>query len=267
MSSVQHLPVPRVVARAAGGVRPRLRAALLLTASTAVMTFTAAVMLVVATLTLFRARRLYREVLARAAGLLILRMWGLRLVIHRERPWPTAQAIYISNHTSTIDMFVLIALGLPNARFFLSGFLRKIVPLGIIGYLMGIFWTPSQAIRADRIRCFARAERILRRTGESVYLSPEGERVTTGEIGPFNKGTFHLATNLKVPIVPMYILIPSTIDPGKGLVAGAGTVHVYVEPPIDTSGWALEDLLANKEKVRDHYLQLHRRLRAAHAPA
>ena len=47
------------------------------------------------------------------------------------RSW-RRQTVYVSNHSSTLDLFVLVALGLPNTRFFLSGFLQKIVPLGII---------------------------------------------------------------------------------------------------------------------------------------
>jgi 1-acyl-sn-glycerol-3-phosphate acyltransferase len=56
----------------------------------------------------------------------------------------------------------------------------------------------------------------LERTGESVYLSPEGERVTGGRVGHFNKGAFHLATDLHAPIVPLFLRIPRAMDPGKG---------------------------------------------------
>ena len=85
---------------------------------------------------------------------------------------------------------LLIALALPRTRFFLSGFLRKVVPIGIIGTLIRIFWTVPQEFAERRREIFKRADRILRETGDSVYLSPEGMRVTTGEIGAFNKGSF-----------------------------------------------------------------------------
>ena len=94
--------------------------------------------------------------------------------VHGAPPWPSSQTVYVSNHTSTLDLFILVALGLPNTRFFLSGFLRKILPLGIISSMMGTFFTVPQSDPAERARIFARAARILRRTGESVYLSPEG---------------------------------------------------------------------------------------------
>jgi 1-acyl-sn-glycerol-3-phosphate acyltransferase len=171
--------------------------------------------------------------------------------VHGAPPWPSGQIVYVSNHTSTLDIFILVALGLPNTRFFLSGFLRKIVPLGIISAMMGTFFTVPQSNPEERTRIFARAARTLKRTRESVYLSPEGERVTTGTVGHFNKGAFHLATDLRAPIVPMFLSIPPEVDPKRGVDARPGTVHVHVLPAVDTREWVLEDLLQNKEQVRD----------------
>jgi 1-acyl-sn-glycerol-3-phosphate acyltransferase len=201
-------------------------------------------------LTLFRARRLYA---ACATGIsrAILRLYGIRMSVHGAPPWPSGQTVYVSNHTSTLDIFILVALGLPNTRFFLSGFLRKILPLGIISSMMGTFFTVPQSNPAERARIFARAARILKATRESVYLSPEGERVTTGTVGHFNKGAFHLATDLHAPIVPMFLQIPPDVDPKRGLDARPGTVHVYVLPAVDTRGWVLDDVMANKERVRE----------------
>lgn len=236
-------------------LRHRLRLAAQVVASLVVMTAGACAMLVVATLTGFRLRRFYSERMAAALGRILLAIFGVRFVVHRPGTWPSGQVVYISNHTSTIDMFVLIALGLPNTRFFLSGFLRKMIPLGIIGYLIGIFWTVPQERTDDRRRIFQRASRVLARSGESVYLSPEGERVTTGRIGHFNKGAFHLATALRAPIVPLFIRIPREIDPGKGLGARPGTVHVHVGPAIDTSAWRVDDVESNRDRMRACYEQ------------
>ena len=236
----------------------RGRVVVLTVASVAVMTIGALLTLVIALLTLCQARRLYTEVLAKWIGRTILWMWGIRVILHPENPFPLTQAMYISNHTSTLDLFVLIALGLPNTRYFLSGYLRTLLPLGVMGYFTGIFWTVPQEYADKRVRCFQEAERALRRTGESVYLSPEGERVTTGQVGHFNKGAFHLATTLGAPIVPLYLYIPRDSDPGKGFDARPGTVHVYVNTPISTSNWTLDDLDRNRRRVRRLFVEFHR---------
>lgn len=225
--------------------------------SFAVLTFGSLVMLVVAIPTLGMARRFYSETIGRWIGAAVLRLSGVRYRIHGEPAAPSVQTIYVSNHASTIDVFLLIALALPRTRFFLSGFLRKMVPIGIIGTLIRIFWTVPQEYPERRREIFKRADRILRETGDSVYLSPEGMRVTTGEIGAFNKGSFHLATSLHAQIVPIYIAIPRAIDPGMGYDAKPGTTDVYFLPPIDTSSWRLEDLDENRSAVRDLFVRVH----------
>ena len=169
----------------------------------------------------------------------------------------------MSNHTSSLDLFILVALGLPNTRFFLSGFLRKWIPLGFIASMMGTFFTVPQDRPDERRRIFTRAGEVLRRTGESVYLSPEGGRITTGDIGHFNKGAFHLATVLRAPIVPLYFHIPTDVDPGLGYRAGRGIVDVHVLPPIHTTDWKEADVVENKEKVRELFVRTHQELRCA----
>lgn len=232
-------------------------------ASLLAMTVGALVMLAAAIVTLFSAPRFYREKIGATLGRVVLAIWGIDFVVHGKPSPPDMQTVYVSNHTSTIDMFVLIALALPNTRFFLSGYLRKVLPLGLIGYLIGIFWTVPQSFPDHRRRIFMRAEEVLRRTGESVYLSPEGERVTSGEIGPFNKGSFHLAAALGAPIVPMYLHIPAAINPGKGLNAGAGTVHVHFRPPVDTRAWRVADAADHRDRMREFYVSWHRDLQQA----
>jgi 1-acyl-sn-glycerol-3-phosphate acyltransferase len=217
---------------------------------------TALVLAPLGLITAFRARRIYARV-AQGAAILILRLYGVRLRVQQQRPFPRSQTIYISNHSSTIDLFALVALGLPNCRFFLSGFLRRYIPFGFIAWMMGTFFTVPQDRPAERRAIFARAERTLRHTGESVYLSPEGGRVTTGAIGHFNKGAFHLATNLRAPILPLYFAIPREIDPGRGYDARAGVVTVHVLPAIDTSTWTLDDLLLNTARVREILVTRH----------
>ncbi|HUQ48970.1 MAG TPA: lysophospholipid acyltransferase family protein [Gemmatimonadaceae bacterium] len=232
-----------------------------------VMAFGALVMLLVAVPTVFMARRLYAEVIGKRIGAAVLKLWGVSYSVHRDGPPPQRQVVYISNHPSTIDLFLLIALGLPRTRFFLGGFLRKIIPIGIIGYLVRIFWTVPQEFPEKRRQIFQRADRILRQSGDSVYLSPEGMRVTTGEIGRFNKGSFHLATSLGAPIVPLYFEIPADTNPGMGYDARPGNIDVWFLPPIETAHWRVEDVEHNRDRVHELYLRIHDAVRAGVSPA
>jgi 1-acyl-sn-glycerol-3-phosphate acyltransferase len=231
-----------------------VRAFFLLVTALLLMTLAALAMLLVRALTLGGGRRFCAEVIGKWVGRAVLRVAGIRMVVHQERPFPGSQTIYVANHSSTLDLFLLMALALPDTRFFMKRKYLLFGPLGLMAALTGTFFTPPQSRPEERARFFQTVERTLRRTRESVFLSPEGTRVTSGEIGPFNKGTFHLATNLKAPIVPLFLEIPKAIDPGKGIRALPGTVHVHVKEPIPTSSWKLEELEKNKNAVRERFV-------------
>jgi 1-acyl-sn-glycerol-3-phosphate acyltransferase len=195
-------------------------------------------------------------------GKLILWLWGLRMEVIPALPVPDRQTVFVFNHTSTIDIMALAALGLPNTRFFLSGFLRKIPMFAILGYLTGIFWTVRQDFPDRRARIFHNACETLKRTGQSVALSPEGTRVVTGEIGGFNKGAFHLAAALKAPMRPLFIDIPKESNPGLGWNARPGLVRIWVGDLVDTSSWRPEDASRTKEEVRQLYVTWKAKLEA-----
>lgn len=220
------------------------------------ITAAALAMVPIALLTAFRARRLYAWIAARVARG-VLALWRIRLVLHGSLPSRSMQVVYVSNHSSTIDLFALVALGLPDTRFFLGGAQQRYLPLAVIARLMGTFFTVPQEQQEERRRIFAAASETLRLTRESVYLSPEGCRITTGEIGTFNRGAFHLAASLRAPIVPLYFLIPPAMNPGLGFDAGAGTVDVFVKPTIETGSWRVEDLVQHTERVRALFIAWH----------
>jgi 1-acyl-sn-glycerol-3-phosphate acyltransferase len=239
----------------------RIRVGLLTVLSLVTLSLAAVSMLLVALATLFRAQRFYREVMARWLGRTILRIWGIRVKVHQMEQFPEAQTIYLSNHPSTLDLFILISLGLPNTRFLMSRYLSWILPLGVISHLIGTFHTPRQKHPERRVRFFQAVERVLRRTGESVFLSPEGRRCPDG-VGRFNKGAFHLATHLGVPIVPMYIHTPPELTPGRGFDARPGVVDVFVKSPIITRDWRIEDLDRNRARVHEQFLEWEAEARA-----
>ena len=238
-----------------------IRSTYLIILSLVVLLVGSLLMFIVSIVTLFQARRFCAEVIAKWMSRTILWGSGVRLEVFQDSPFPQTQTIYTANHTSLLDLFTLCALSLPKTRYFMIRGCWRIPPLGLAAALMGTILTPPQTHRHLRVRCFQRAERILRKTGESSYLSPEGERVRTGGVGPFNKGTFHLATNLQAPIVPLYLEVPPELDSGSGVYILPGTIRVHVLPTVSTQGWKLEDLEKNKASVREIYLDFESKLK------
>ncbi len=246
-------------------MKRRLRSVAVALAGTILMTAFALVMALVRVVLLGGGRRFCAEVLGLALSRAILFMMGVKVVVRSgggdslgapldpRTIRGEQQTIYTLNHTSALDIFIAMSMGLPRARYFMKRAAWLMPPAGLIAWAVGTFFTPPQTKPAARVRCFQKAERKLRETSDSVLLSPEGTRHLGGKIGPFNKGTFHLATNLKAAIVPLFFDIPAEIDPGKGLLTAPGTVVVYMLPAIETVNWTLADLEANKEAVRCVY--------------
>ncbi len=171
--------------------------------------------------------------------------------------------IVIGNHTSTLDLFIVTMLPVKNKRSFMARWVQIYPPLAINSWTNGTIFTPPQRYPELRVKCFQRAERILRKSQDSCFLSVEGVRWTTPEVGPFNKGAFHLAAALDYPILPIYTEIPREINPGVGFKTKPGVVHVYARPPIDTQEWKVEDVAQHRDETREIYLQYPHGWRAA----
>jgi len=207
-------------------------------------------------MTFFQAREYCRITVLPFICKSIIKLHGVKLHIHGEIPIGK-QFVYIANHTSTWDAFVYAAMGLPRTRFFMAKRLQLFLPLGIIGRCSGYIFTPQQKYPEKRITCFEKAESLLRKSGDSTFLSPEGTRITDGGLGKFNKGAFHLATNLRAPIAPFFVHVPQNENPQKSFTAKACDIHVTFYPPIETAHWKIEDLLENVKNVREFYLSEH----------
>jgi len=231
--------------------------------ATAVLSVASIVAVSVRLLCLGGGRQFCAEFIGKRTAQLLMRIAGLEMRVHDRDKYalPSDRSVvYISNHSSTLDIFILMALGLPRARFFMKRRYALIPPIGLLGWAVGTFWTVPQDQPERRTKIFQRAERVLRRTGDSVFLSPEGTRVTDGSIGPFNKGAFHLAMSLGAQILPIFIRIPPDVDPGKGLRTGAGSVDIWFGAPIETTDWQLDQLVQHKDEVREMYVKWSERL-------
>ena len=186
----------------------------------------------------FQARNLCANHILPAFAKRCLSVMDIKFEVHGLENIPTGQAVYISNHPSFLDLFLMASLRLPNLRSFLSEDVLKYIPITIIGKSLGYFFTPGQDEPERRIACFQNAAAVLRKTGDSIFVTPQGER-RPHEIGKFNKGAFHLAMDLKAPIVPIFIETPDAMNPGMDISVTPGTVQIYIDPPVDTSSWTL----------------------------
>ncbi|MCG6926596.1 MAG: 1-acyl-sn-glycerol-3-phosphate acyltransferase [Acidobacteria bacterium] len=161
---------------------------------------------------------------------------------------PRGPAVYAANHASALD--IPVVLGHLPVDF------RIIHKLSI--YLIPLFgqavWA-GRHIGIDRRNAF-RARRSLAeaarriREGTSVVVYPEGTRSPDGTVRRFKRGSFGLALEAGVPIVPVSLVGVKEVVPRGLLSLVPGTVGVRVHAPVPVEGRTPEEAEALAEEVR-----------------
>jgi 1-acyl-sn-glycerol-3-phosphate acyltransferase len=166
-------------------------------------------------------------------------------------PYP---AVYIINHSSSLDILTILALGLPRVRFIAKWQLQYNPLFFLLGRLTGqVFIRREQSDKA--INTLQKNIDRLKRQKLSVMFAPEGSRKHPGIIGPFKKGAFRMAIDLGYPIVPIYFDGNRELSSGGFLLSKKGDLTANIHPPIDTSSWDIENLEAHVKEVRALYLE------------
>lgn len=96
--------------------------------------------------------------------------------------------------------------------------------------------------------------RSLVERGYSIGVYPEGTRSKDGRIGRFHQGAFHIAEELGLDVVPMYLQGTGRILRKKTYHLNKGRIHIEVGNPITRSELqAMGDTLAQASKMRKKY--------------
>lgn len=163
-------------------------------------------------------------------------------------------AIYVTNHSSIVDMFIAVGLA----------------PLGTVGVVrrgiekypfFGQVYLLSGHLILDRDdpgKAIAEMKQLAvdQRTYQmSIWLWPEGTRSPDGRLQAFKKGAVHLALQTGLPIVPVVVTGAHKVWP-----KGATTVHphpigVEVLPPISTADWRPDEVEPRTRALHDLFVE------------
>ena len=174
---------------------------------------------------------------------------GLRPEYHGlEHVAGTAPRLFLANHLSIVDIWVL-AVALPNTTRFVAK--RSLFWIPILGQAMWAadFIPIDRGDRTQAIRSLGRAAARIR-AGASVILFPEGTRSRNGKLAPFKKGSFHLALETRVPIVPIAISGTYRVVKPRSIVVRPGPVRVTCFAAVATDGYAPGDVEPLMDRVR-----------------
>jgi len=197
---------------------------------------------------LFDARGYFAHWCARTWARLILATTGVSVRVEGlEHVAPNGSYVFVSNHQSHYDTAVLFAT-LPHQL--------RIIAKESLGRFPFVGWHLRRTghilvdrRRPDRSAIFAWAERLLSQ-GLSLIVYPEGTRSPNGLVQRFKPGSFQIALQAGLPVVPISISGTRQVLRKGDLAARPGIVRLVLHPPIETRGLSNADPREFGERVR-----------------
>ncbi len=191
----------------------------------------------------------WQHMWARTWSSLILKTSGVRVRVEGLENVPRETAIYCANHQSAMDIPILFV-HLPVSFRFLAK--RPLFNLPFLGWHL----YRSGHIPVDRgqprktLKSYEQAAGRIR-GGVPVVLFPEGTRSRDGTLKPFKGGSFYLAIQAGVPVVPITLNGTRHVHEPDTLHVRSGQTEMIIHSPISTAGVTLQDVDSLSTRVRN----------------
>jgi 1-acyl-sn-glycerol-3-phosphate acyltransferase len=198
---------------------------------------------------LFDRRGYFAHGCARAWSWLILATTGVLVdVTGLERLERGRTYVFIANHQSIYDIPVIFASIPWQLRIIAKESLGRLPFLGWhlrrTGHLLVDRRHPDRA-------GILRRWRALVGEGLSLIVFPEGTRSADGHVAPFKAGSFLLAVEARLPIVPLTVEGSRFVMTKGELTTRPGRVRLTVHTPVETAGVHAGGARALAERVRE----------------
>jgi 1-acyl-sn-glycerol-3-phosphate acyltransferase len=178
----------------------------------------------------------------------VLRAWcrfvlfcaGARVVAEVTPLDPGKSYVFVSNHTSNMDVPAIVPHAPSSVRFVAKSQLRKIPLFGWAAERMGHVFIDRRDPHGAAKAISDRLEKGL--GGVGLFFFAEGTRSTTDEMLPFKKGAAVAALTSGLDCVPIGVAGARQILPPKGFALfRPGTVAVVFGNPIPIAGHEIEE--------------------------
>ena len=179
----------------------------------------------------------------------VIRLAGGTVMVHGLENVPrNTPVVFIGNHQSYLDIPIL--LGFIDVK---KAFIAKIELLSIPGLagwmkLMQCTFLDRKNMRQS-VQAIQEAVQTVR-DGHPLVIFPEGTRSRGNTVGEFKAGSFKLALQAGVPIVPFTLDGSWRLFEEKGKIQNSH-VRLTIHPPIPTADLSREEAAALPAKVRD----------------
>ncbi len=188
---------------------------------------------------------------SRIVGRGVIWLGGVKLKIEVDPALDTSKTyVFVSNHSSLYDVPVIMAAVPTRASILFKKELAKIPIFGwqlVTGpYILADRQSPDKAMKT-----IEKAKTLMSKKNVSVILFAEGTRSKTGEVQPFKRGAFYLASRVNYPIVPVAICGAEKILTKGKMRLNPGTITIKFAAPVEVGMIQnKQDELDLMEKVR-----------------
>jgi 1-acyl-sn-glycerol-3-phosphate acyltransferase len=186
--------------------------------------------------------------LGRAWARFVLAALGVCVEVRGADQVPAGPAVYAANHGSALDIPILLARLPADFRMIHK---RSLSSLPVLGWSLRF----AGHIAIDRRRPFS-ARRTLEtavrkiRGGASLAVFPEGTRSPDARVRPFKRGSFVLAIEAGVPVVPVSLAGVKRVVPQGISTLRPGLVRITIHAPIETKALAVGGAATLAEQAR-----------------
>lgn len=192
-----------------------------------------------------RASASERAEMNRVWSLEMLRLSGMKLVVHNDEARLDAGVLVVGNHISWIDIYVINAWR--PTPFVSKAEIRKWPVVGWLAQQLGTVFVQREK-RSDAKRIMHElADRLL--AGEMMCVFPEGTTTDGTSLLPFHANMFQAAVSASCPVQPICLMYEDaqgrqstapayigdmSLDDSLNALLGAGeiTAHLYVCDPL-----------------------------------
>lgn len=148
----------------------------------------------------------------------------------RENIDPHTSYVFVANHQGAFDIWAIYGYLNHDFKWLMKKELEKIFLVGYACKRAGHIFVDDTKISGIR-ETIEESEKQLR-GGMSLVIFPEGSRTFDGRMIPFKRGAFMLASEFKLPVVPITIDGAFKAMPRTTYCATPTTITLTIHPPI-----------------------------------
>lgn len=169
-------------------------------------------------------------------------------VVGRENIDPKTSYVFVCNHQGAFDIWTIYGYLGHNFKWLMKKSLEKVPFVGKACKSAGHVMVDDSNPRGVRQTIEESEERL--RGGMSVVIFPEGSRTRDGHLTPFKRGAFMLASEFKLPVVPLTIDGAFKAMPRTTYNVTPGRITLTIHEPIIPSprGFNTRELMAQTRR-------------------